>query len=180
MTPSSDLPAISVILSVKNGMPHLKSAIEGLLSQTYRNFNLVVQDGVSCDGSLEYLRGLDAFFPIDIVSEVDGNMTIGYARAMRRATGDLVVAAACDEVLDADALETYVQWYKEHPEAVFIYGGSRIVTDSPSQGRQSQLYQPPEFNFADYLYRRMCPTMAGAFNRRLLGENLRLDESMKT
>lgn len=173
-------PHLSVILPVKNGLPHLKNAVEGMCAQTYTNFTLIVQDGLSTDGSLEYLRSVKAPFAIDIVSEHDGSLTIGYSRAMKRATGDLLVPAACDEVFDKDAFEQYVSWYQERPDAVFIYGGSAILTDDIARGEMRQVFQPPEFNFVDYVLQKMCPTAAGAYNRRVLGDALYLDESLKT
>jgi glycosyltransferase involved in cell wall biosynthesis len=166
---------LSVPFATKNGMPYVKATIEGLRRQTYRNFELIVQDGVSTDGTLEYLRSLDEFFPISVVSEPDRNLVEAYGRAWRRSTGDLIVSIACDEVLDPDAFETYVGWYREHPDAVFIYGGSRLVD---SAGAVISEFQPPAFNFIKYLQHDMCPTMAGPFNRRVIGEDAYLDETL--
>lgn len=170
-------PAISVALPIKNGLPHLKATIGGLRRQTYRNFNLIVQDSQSTDGSLQYLQSVESFFPIDIVSEPDPSLTAGYNRAFQRCSGDLVVAVACDEVLDDDALEKYVSWYQEHPDAAYIYGGSRLVNE---RDEVIQTFQPLDFNLLDFVRLRMCPTTAGALNRRVLGAELRMDESLKT
>jgi len=171
-------PLLSVALPVKNGLPHLRDTIEGLRRQTCHCFELCVQDGGSTDGSLEYLHNLDVSFAVHVVSEHDGSLTAGYNRALGRCIGDIVVAAACDEVLDDSALELYASWYHQHPDAVFIYGGSRIISRSGAV----QEYQPKEFGLIDYVrhQNQMCPTTAGAFNRRLLGTELRLDESLKT
>ena len=99
---------ISLLLPVKNGMPHLKATIGGLLRQTYRDFELVVQDSCSTDDSVAYLRSLDTFFPIRIESRPDSSLVEGYNRAAKRCKSQLAVAIACDEVLDDNALETYV------------------------------------------------------------------------
>lgn len=170
-------PIISVALPVKNGLPGLRETIAGLRRQTYRNFVLVVQDSASSDGSLEYLKSLDTFFEIQLVSEPDPSLTAGYARALRRCTGDLVVASACDEALDPDALERYVSWHEEHPDAIFIYGGSRLVT---AENEVVQEFQPKPFDLVDYIRHKMCPTTAGAFNRNVLGDELHFDETLKT
>lgn len=169
-------PLVSVALPVKNGLPHLREAIEGLRRQSYRQIELRVQDGGSTDGSLEYLRGLELPFPMHVISEHDGSLTAGYNRAFRHCIGDLVVAAACDEVLDDNAIELYVTWHREHPDAVFIYGGSRLVVSDEIK----QVFQPKDFSLIDYIRHQMCPTTAGVFNRRQLGAELRLDESLRT
>jgi glycosyltransferase involved in cell wall biosynthesis len=172
----SEQPSVSVALPVKNGLPHLRDAIEGLHRQSYRNFELFVQDSVSTDGSLEYLQSIKGF-PVHIVSEPDGSLVNGYNRALRRCTGDLVITAASDEVLDDDAIEKYVAWHHEHPDAVYIFSGSRLV-DGP--WGNTRIYIPGPFNLIDYMRHDMCTTTAGVFNRRLLGKELHLDETLKT
>ena len=172
-------PHVSVALPVKNGLPHLNDAIAALCRQTYDAITLVVQDSASTDGSLEYLRSLETPFPVDLVSAPDRSLVAGYNRAFQRCTGDLVVAAACDEVLDDDAIERYVHWYDEYPEAVFIYGGMRLDDGGGAPLRE---YQPLAFDFVDFLRHRdrIVPPMSGAFNRRLLGAELRFDETLAT
>ncbi|MGH7084560.1 MAG: glycosyltransferase, partial [Acetobacteraceae bacterium] len=169
-------PKVSVALPVRNGLPHLAEAVEALRRQTFRDFELVVQDALSTDGSVDYLRRAGLPFPVRLVSERDGSLVAGYNRAVRRCTGDLVVAAACDEVLDDDALEQYVSWYDENPSALYIYGGSRILEPSGTLRE----FQPKDFRLIDYVRHQTCPTTAGAFNRGLLGREFYFDESLKT
>src|SRR5262249_46988432 len=117
---NNSTPLISLALPVKNGLPHIKATLAGLSRQTYRHFELIVQDSCSTDGTLEYLKSLNTFFPIRIVSEPDRNLVEGYHRATQRCRGSLLTVIACDEVLDDNALETYVSWSKQHPEAIYI------------------------------------------------------------
>jgi glycosyltransferase involved in cell wall biosynthesis len=49
---------ITVLLPVYNGMPFLPDALESLRAQTLRDFRLIVVDGGSSDGSMEYLQQL--------------------------------------------------------------------------------------------------------------------------
>jgi len=172
----AEQPSVSIALPVKNGLPHLRDAIEGLRRQSYRKFELFVQDSLSTDGSVAYLESVKDF-PIHIVSEPDASLVNGYNRALQRCTGDLVVAAACDEILDDGAIEKYVGWSREHPNAVYIFGGMRLVNGPWNEPRT---FMPKPFNLLDYLRHDMCTTTAGVFNRRLLGKELYLDETLKT
>jgi glycosyltransferase involved in cell wall biosynthesis len=174
-----ETPDISVVLPIRNGMPHLVRTLEALRAQTYTNFTLFVQDALSTDGSLEYLRAFDGPFRIDIVSEADGTLTKGYNRAIGRATGDLVVPTACDEAMLPHAMETYVKWHREHPEAVFVYGGSRLID---ADGETIRDVHPHAFDLIDYLRYApySCPTQMGFYNRCLLGDELYFDERLAT
>ncbi len=49
---------LTVIIPVFNAMPYLPRAIDSILSQTYRPFQLLVVDDSSTDGSLAYLKTL--------------------------------------------------------------------------------------------------------------------------
>src|SRR5688572_24503511 len=46
----------SIILPVKNGGDYLKLCVKSIMSQTYTDFNLIVLDNKSTDGSLQWLQ----------------------------------------------------------------------------------------------------------------------------
>lgn len=166
---------VSVLLPVKNGMPGLRESIEALASQSYEDFVLLVQDSMSDDGSREFLESVDVPFDMEIETRQDRSLTEGYDRCFQRCTSRLAVATACDEVLDADALQQYVSWVEQEPQAACIYSGMRLVDEA---GRLLQEFQPPEFDLLDFLRHRMCPTWAGILNCDVIGEELHLDLSL--
>ena len=73
---AANSPLISLVLPVKNGMPHLQTAINALRRQTYRHFEVLVQDGGSTDGSLAYLESIRDLPAMEIVTAPDAG--IGY------------------------------------------------------------------------------------------------------
>ena len=46
---------ISLIICVKNGMPYLKDAIKSILLQDYQNYEIIVIESKSYDGTNEWL-----------------------------------------------------------------------------------------------------------------------------
>jgi glycosyltransferase involved in cell wall biosynthesis len=50
------VPTLSVVMPVHNAAPFLASSIESILHQTYRDFEFVILDDASTDGSAEILR----------------------------------------------------------------------------------------------------------------------------
>ncbi len=52
-------PLFSVIIPTKNRLPLLKEAVASVLSQTYGDFELMVVDDGSEDGTVEWLEGID-------------------------------------------------------------------------------------------------------------------------
>ena len=90
---------ISLILTVKNGMPYLPEAINSLRNQTYKNFELIVQDGASSDGSFEYLKGVNDIPGFSLESGPDSGSNEGSNKCFHRAKGDLIGSIDADNIL---------------------------------------------------------------------------------
>ena len=171
-------PLVSLVLSVKNAMPHLREAIEALQRQTYRNFEVVVQDGASTDGTVEYLRSIRGLPQIEIVSEPDSGIGQAYSRGIRRAKGDYVCFISADEYLDDDALEKGVRWFSTNPDAAVVYGGVRLID---VDGRIFQVFIPAPFDWKQVVDNRLVIPMAATFvSRERIGSELYYDESLRT
>ena len=51
-----DALAVSIIVSTYNGEQYLKPALDSLLAQSFRDFELIVIDDGSTDGTTEHLK----------------------------------------------------------------------------------------------------------------------------
>jgi len=51
------MPKISVLMAVHNGLPYLQAAIESVLAQTYTDFEFLIADDASSDGSTSVVEG---------------------------------------------------------------------------------------------------------------------------
>ena len=171
-------PRISLVLAVKNGLPHLRKTIEALRRQTYKNFELLVQDGGSTDGSLAFLESIRDLPALDVASAPDGGLGQAYNRGIARCRGDIVCLISCDEWLEDDALQKAVAWYARYPEAAVICGAVRL-TDADD--RPAQLFSPAPFELQGVLHCEIVPPMGAAFlNRSQIAEDLYYDELLKT
>ena len=52
----AETPKVSVVMPVHNAMPYLDIAVESILGQTFEDFEFVILDDASTDGSRERLR----------------------------------------------------------------------------------------------------------------------------
>lgn len=168
---------VSLMLCVKNGMRYLPEALTSVAKQTYRRFEVVVQDGGSTDGTLEYLHSVTWLPSIDIVSQPDGGLGEAYNRAILRCRGNIVGTIDADNVLEPDALERAVSFLAQRPELAAVYGGSNMLDQD---GALLYPWMPAEFDLLRFLEVELVPPFGAAFFSRVVcGDELRFDESLK-
>jgi len=167
-----------VILCVKNGFPYLPHAIESLTRQTYRRFELVVQDGSSTDGTLEFLRGVKGIPAPRIASQTDSGVGQASNRALRRCRGEIIGSLDADNLLEPDALAAAVEIFSRHPTCAAVYGASKVIDD---QGRFLGVFDSGPFDLSRLLRCELVPPFASCFfSRRVCGRELRFDEELET
>ena len=112
------VPAVSVVMSVYNGERYLRSAIESILAQTWRNFEFIIVD----DGSQDSTGGLlTEYAAADSRLVVLANPTnVGYTRALNRgldiARGRYVARQDADDISLPERLAAQVALLDARPE----------------------------------------------------------------
>jgi len=175
---SNRQPLVSIILCVRNGLPHVRDAVESVRALSYANYELVVQDGASTDGTLEYLRAIEGLPAISIVSAPDTGIGQGFNRAIQRCRGDIICSVDADNVILSDALDIVVRRFAEHPDAAVIYGACHMV-DAAREFLHS--WTPPEFDLLGLMEGAVVPPFATSFfSRQRCGDELCFDEEFRT
>ncbi|MBV9115478.1 MAG: glycosyltransferase [Hyphomicrobiales bacterium] len=171
-------PPISLVLATMNALPHLKDAIAGLQNQTYDNFSLLVQDGGSTDGTLEFLRSSSSSFLIDIDSRPDSGIAQAYSRGLARVEGDYAMIVSADEVLHPHALSHLMRLHQAQPTLAIAYGAMTLVDE---KGEAMQNFFPKPFDFGRVISCLDVPPIATCmFNIGVLGDDFRYDETLVT
>ena len=97
---------ISVVTATYNCAGQLPDLLQSLQKQTDRNFEWIVADGGSSDGTLELLGSI-ADMDIVISSQPDFGIYDALNRALKRASGDYYIVAGADDCLYPDAIANY-------------------------------------------------------------------------
>jgi glycosyltransferase involved in cell wall biosynthesis len=125
-------PRLTVGLPVYNGENYLAESLDALLGQTYEDFELVISDNASADGTagicqryarqdsrIRYIRQ-----PRNIGSAVNHNFLVGQAR------GELFKWAAHDDLYARDLLKRCVDALDEYPRVVLAHAWSAVIDGS--------------------------------------------------
>jgi hypothetical protein len=123
----TNTPKVSVLLPVHNGMKHLPLAVESVLAQTFRDFELHVIDNASTDGVREYARSIAdprvRFHHLDEANLV-GALNFG----LREARADLVARIDHDDLCRRDRVEKQIARMQARPDCVLL-GCRAVVID---------------------------------------------------
>jgi len=128
----------SIITVNYNNREGLRRTIESVVHQTFRDFEFIVIDGGSTDGSADVLREYDA--NIDYwVSEKDASIYQGMNKGIRKATGEyLNFMNSGDCFYDADVLRKVAEHLSD---ADIIVGKDYHFNEQTGHGHAS--IQPP-------------------------------------
>ncbi len=113
---------LSILLSVHNGKRYVREAIQSILTQTYRDFEFLIVDDGSTDGSSEILDEMaktDARVRI-IKNETNLGLTKSLNRALRQAQGIYVARMDGDDVARPERLKKQIAFLEAHQEIAMI------------------------------------------------------------
>lgn len=127
-------PPISVVMPVRNAMPFLDQAIESTLTQSFEDFELVILDDASEDGSskrLEHWARQDARIRLSRRDRPSG--PAGSSNwVWRQARADLIARMDADDVAAPTRLERQFQVMKADPDAVLV-GSTWVGIDAANR-----------------------------------------------
>ena len=122
----SDTLEASVVIVTWNGLRHLRCCLPALADQTGVEFETIVVDNGSTDGTAEWIAEA---YPRTVLKRLASNHGFSEANniGFGLAQAQLIATLNNDAVPDSDWLHKLVQAANEHPEAGSF--GSRIVLD---------------------------------------------------
>ncbi len=117
---------ISVLLPVYNCERYVGAAVQSILDQTFADFELIIIDDGSTDGSSAILR---AFADRDARVRLVARPNTGYVRALNEAaalaTGEFLARMDADDVSLPGRFAAQVAYLRAHPDCVLL--GTQVI-----------------------------------------------------
>jgi glycosyltransferase involved in cell wall biosynthesis len=124
---------LSVVIPIYNGKRFLISTIESVRNQTYPDWDLILCDNGSTDGSVamleEYLEKI-ADSRIRLVHQEHISFAQDWNRTIGHASGDLIKVLPSDDILLPSCLETQVKLLRENADVGFVSSGKHLIDAS--------------------------------------------------
>lgn len=120
---------ISVITPVFNGQSFLEGAISAMRAQTCRDWEWIIINDGSTDGTAALLERLDD--PrIQILHQANAGASAARNAGLDRARGAYITFLDADDLLPADALALRATYLDAQPDVDIVNGGVRVTSDA--------------------------------------------------
>lgn len=122
---------ISIITATYNSGRTIRDAIESVLCQTFTDYEYIIVDGCSKDGTLDVVNQYSPKFEgrLRYVSEPDKGIYDAMNKGFKMAKGEILMLINSDDLFARpDALELVAKTFDEHPEADCVYANLYYVS----------------------------------------------------
>lgn len=109
------MPRVSVILPVYNAAAYLKEAIDSVLAQTFTDFELIIINDGSTDGSEQIIKGYSDRRIKYFKNEENRGLIFTLNNAIDKAEGSFIARMDADDICLPERLEEQVKWLQNRP-----------------------------------------------------------------
>ena len=153
---------ISIITASYNCQDTIKETLDSVLSQTYKNWRLIVFDDGSKDSSLDIIRRYAQSDGRIQLLRHPGGANKGLPQTLQKALACVKTEYAafleCDDILDKDYLKEKVDYIRNNPGAEIIYSKVKCFGD------KNRVKKLTLFNKAAELYVKMLNPFSNKYN----------------
>ncbi len=174
-------PKVSVIIPAYNSETYIAETLGSVLAQTYKNYEVIVVDDGSSDGTLRIAKSFEP--RIKALTKQNGGPASARNLAVSNSQGDYIAFLDSDDLWVEDKLEQQTAFLDENRDAGLVYGEAFMFTENDGEkkvgGRIGYTTDPSLrlLLFGDFIpnstvmIRRACVEKVGLLNesRGLIG-----------
>lgn len=127
----SSLPLISVIAPCYNARGYLEQALASIYAQDYPNFEVIIVDDGSTDGSIEALRALQPRYGFSLYTQANQGVSGALNTGLAHARGEYVATPDLDDIMLPHSLSVRARYLDAHPDVGLV---GALITYMNAQG----------------------------------------------
>lgn len=124
---SEDKLDFSIITVCYNSIDTIEKTINSVISQTFKNFEYIIIDGGSNDGTVDVINKYKEHIDV-LVSEPDNGIYDAFNKGVKLAKGKLISILNSDDTYNVNTLELVSIIFKKEPNAI-IFGDTFFIDD---------------------------------------------------
>ncbi len=138
---------VSVVLPVYNGGAILRESIESILAQSYENFELIIVNDGSTDGSLDVINEYaKKDSRIKVIDQANKKLPTALTVGFRQAQGEFFTWTSADNVMLPDCLKILKENLDRKPKTAMVYGNIRLIGKNGRIKRGHFWFEKPFFS----------------------------------
>jgi glycosyltransferase involved in cell wall biosynthesis len=173
------IPRVTVLMAVFNGERYLRQAVRSVLDQTLTDFELVIVDDGSNDGTPTVLASFSDSRIAVHRNERNRGLAASLNRGLRLAEAPLVARLDADDVAEPHRLEVQHRFLQEHPDVALVgsryrpldasgdLGAEEILPDNWIDVRWALLFYCPFVHSAVMFRTAVIPRLVGLYDESL-------------
>lgn len=175
--PTASTPLVSIIIPNYNHAQYVSDAINSVLNQHYRQFEIIVVDDGSTDNSREVINRFS--HQIQFITQKNQGLSAARNTGIKAAAGIYIGLLDADDMVEPDFLSVLINLLTQNPQADGIYCGYRFVDhlNNPLPKGEARSVPPEQLyqalldgNFLvpeSILVHRQCYETVGLFDEAL-------------
>ncbi|MEB0136028.1 glycosyltransferase [Actimicrobium sp. CCC2.4] len=108
---------ISVIIPVFNGAQFIAETVRSVLRQTYKDYELIIVNDGSADGTLEKLKEFG--MAVNIISIPNGGVSNARNTGIKASCGEYIAFLDADDLWEENKLERQMKVFEQYPDVGF-------------------------------------------------------------
>lgn len=114
---------ISILTPSYNSVKYIEQAIKSVLSQDYSEWEHIVIDGGSTDGTVEILKKYDH---LKWLSEPDKGQSDAMNKAFELSNGELIIYLNVDDTIEPCAFSKVISYFNTHSDCKLLVGDLNV------------------------------------------------------
>ncbi len=133
-------PKISVILSTYNDEKTIKESVESILTQTYKNFELIVINDASNDKTSQILKSVKDKKVKTISNKKKQGLTKCLNQGLKKAQGKFIARMDADDIALPQRLKAQLEYFEKNSKIVLCGTWAQLIN---KQGRKIKVKKLP-------------------------------------
>jgi len=163
-------PFFTIITSTLNVVNTIERCVDSVISQTFKDYEHIIVDGVSTDGTVDYLLARKEHFSV-LISEPDTGIYNAWNKALKHAKGEWILFLGADDILaDENVLADVSDFIRKSGiKSGIVYGDVMLVSNKTFEDRQLSKVMPDEIGRTSVKdIRPILPCHSGIFHHKTL------------
>ncbi len=152
---------LSVIVALFDTMPYLEKCMDSILSQSFENFELIVVDNISGDGSYEYMENLakkDSRIRL-YRRDAHGNASTSREIGRKLATGEFITYVDSDDSIKPGMYETLMRRVRETRSDIAVCNYDMVYPDRVHcsySAMRDEVFEISKTGYEPYFFQNFC------------------------